>query len=361
MVLRYSEKNGTTNADTMYGYQGTIFFGLQGNDNFVTFGGMGSVIYAGGSGSDEYNLGSSAGFMTIGETGGSADHVTALGIGISRTTTYFATIDSRHLYVFDTASNQGVLQLDWAIPAHRIESVTLADGTFSYDQIVSAMKISPANLGNYSWAGALSLNSNLLPAGTNPNDVSESISYYKNLGIAREAPTFNWTNTQTGKTTSQASATYSGPVNYLDLQFLGTNGGEAVTGTAFSDFINGFGGDDAISAGEGDDVLDGGTGSNFLTGGPGHDVFFLDGRGGTTTWATITDWQAGEELSVWGWRPGVSKSTWVASAGAPGWTGVTMHGDLDGNGVIDTSVTWTGLSRSQLPTSLEYDGLLWIK
>jgi len=79
----------------------------------------------------------------------------------------------------------------------------------------------------------------------------------------------------------------------------------------------------------------------------------------TTTWATVTDWSAGERLSVWGWRPGVSKVQWVDSAGAPGWTGVTMHGDLDGNGVIDTSVTWTGLTRSQLPTPLEFDGLLW--
>jgi hypothetical protein len=27
-----------------------------------------------------------------------------------------------------------------------------------------------------------------------------------------------------------------------------------------------------------------------------------------------------------------------------------MHGDLDGNGVINTSVTSTGMNRSQLPT-----------
>jgi serralysin len=120
-----------------------------------------------------------------------------------------------------------------------------------------------------------------------------------------------------------------------------------------------MGGDEATDGNGGDDVIDGGTGSNFLTGGGGRDDFFLDGRDGATTWATITDWQAGERLSVWGWRPGESKAQWVDSAGAAGWTGVTMHGDLDGNGVIDTSVTWTGLTRSQLPTPLESDGLLW--
>ena len=48
------------------------------------------------------------------------------------------------------------------------------------------------------------------------------------------------------------------------------------------------------------------------------------------------------------------------SGGGVAWNKhASMHGDLDGNGVIDTSVTWTGQNRSQLPTPLEYDGLLW--
>jgi serralysin len=153
--------------------------------------------------------------------------------------------------------------------------------------------------------------------------------------------------------------TYSGPVGWLRYQVLGSNASDIAVGTLQNDFFNLLGGDDACSAGAGDDVLDGGTGSNFLTGGTGRDDFFLDGRGGTTTWATITDWQPGERLSVWGWRPGVSTAQWVASAGATGFTGVTIHGDLDGNGVIDTSCTFAGLNFNQLPTPLEFDGLLW--
>jgi subtilisin family serine protease len=154
---------------------------------------------------------------------------------------------------------------------------------------------------------------------------------------------------------------YSGPVNYLQRQLLGTAGNDIYGGTAGNDFINALGGDDAVNAGAGDDVIDGGTGSNFLTGGPGRDVFFLDGRGGTITWSTITDWEKGEELSVWGWRPGVSKSTWVASDGVAGWKGVTLHMDLDGDGRIDTSVTWTGKTQADLPTPKEFvaEQLLW--
>jgi Ca2+-binding RTX toxin-like protein len=165
---------------------------------------------------------------------------------------------------------------------------------------------------------------------------------------------------QTGGVTMKIiPSIYSGPVSWIKYEMIGNAASDVIVGTSKNDFINLMGGDDAANGGGGDDVLDGGTGSNFLSGGAGRDDFFLDGRGGTTTWATITDWSAGERLSVWGWRPGVSKVQWVDSAGAPGWTGVTMHGDLDGNGVIDTSVTWTGTNRSQLPTALEFDGLLW--
>ena len=150
-----------------------------------------------------------------------------------------------------------------------------------------------------------------------------------------------------------------GPVKTLQFQYLGTASGEVVIGTASNDFINLLGGDDAASGAGGNDVLDGGLGSNFLTGGAGSDVFFLDGRTGQTTWSTIADWETGEQLSLWGWRPGVSKATWADTAGASGYQGVTMYGDLDGDEVVDTSVTWTGQTRAQLPTALEFDGLLW--
>ncbi len=110
-------------------------------------------------------------------------------------------------------------------------------------------------------------------------------------------------------------------------------------------------------------MIDGGLGSNFLTGGADRDIFFLDGRSGRSTWSTITDWQAGEELSLWGWRAGVSRSTWAASDGAAGWKGVTLHADLNGDGRVETSVTWTGLSQANLPGfqqgTVGGNGLLW--
>jgi Ca2+-binding RTX toxin-like protein len=152
---------------------------------------------------------------------------------------------------------------------------------------------------------------------------------------------------------------YNGPVAGLQYQLLGSADGETILGTSKNDFINALGATDAIDAGAGDDVIDGGTGSNFLTGGAGVDSFFLDGRGGVSSWSTITDWQAGESVAVWGWKPGVSQVLWVAQDGAQGYQGVTMHADLDGNGLIDTSVTWTGMTQAQLQVPTEFSDLLW--
>jgi hypothetical protein len=160
---------------------------------------------------------------------------------------------------------------------------------------------------------------------------------------------------------------YSGPAKAsgeeaIHFQFLGDTTNEVVQGTRYNDFINIAAGDDAVNAGAGNDVIDGGLGSNFLTGGAGTDIFFSDGRGGGITWSTITDWQAGEQLSVWGWVPGVSKIIMWREDGAAGYQGLTMHADLDGNGTIDTSVTFTGItSQSQLPTPGEFanPALLW--
>jgi Ca2+-binding RTX toxin-like protein len=149
---------------------------------------------------------------------------------------------------------------------------------------------------------------------------------------------------------------YSGPVAGLRNQFLGSAASEVLVGTDRNDFINALAGDDAIDGGLGDDILDGGLGSNFLTGGAGKDIFFIDGRGASygagSTWSTIADFSAGETVTIWGYQPGLSRFIWLASDGATGFRGATMHCDLNGNGLIDTSITWSGLTQAQLPKPL---------
>lgn len=152
---------------------------------------------------------------------------------------------------------------------------------------------------------------------------------------------------------------YVGPVAGLQRQLFGSGANEVYGGTAGNDFMNLFAGDDAANAGAGDDVVDGGLGSNFMSGGAGRDVFFSDGRAGGVTWTTITDWEVGEQLSVWGWQQGVSRLSWAESDGVGDYKGVTMRGDLNGDGEAETIVTWTGKTQADLPVPFEYDGLLW--
>ena len=142
---------------------------------------------------------------------------------------------------------------------------------------------------------------------------------------------------------------YTGPVTFLEYELIGSQTGDVIIGSIGNDFMNLLGGDDAANGDVGDDVLDGGIGSNFLIGGGGNDTFFLDGRSGAITWSTITDFNSGDQVNIWGWNAGVSKLLLTEpNGGASGYTGATLHYDLDNNGSIDTSITFTGLAASSI-------------
>ena len=133
------------------------------------------------------------------------------------------------------------------------------------------------------------------------------------------------------------------------------NGSDVLEGTSFNDFANLGAGNDAASMGAGDDFVDGGGGSNFLTGGLGSDTYFIDGRDLVPVWSCITDWQPGEKLTLWGWRDGVSLAAWDENNGLPGFLGVTLFADIDGNGLVETAITWTGVTKAQLPTPVPFE------
>ncbi len=156
---------------------------------------------------------------------------------------------------------------------------------------------------------------------------------------------------------------YIGP-NALDYILPATNGDDVLQGTSRNDFVNLGAGNDAASMGAGDDVVDGGGGSNFLTGGLGRDTFFVDGRDLVPAWSCITDWEPGEMFTLWGWRDGVSVAAWSDSDGLPGYMGATMYADLDGNGLVETAMTWAGVARADLPAPSAFEvsgiGVLYI-
>ena len=164
---------------------------------------------------------------------------------------------------------------------------------------------------------------------------------------AQVAPTFNYLKNDVS--TSATMSKYDGVVNWLDFYFYGANDRQTVSGTDYSEFFNLLGDTDAVDGRGGDDVLDGGTGSNFMTGGTGKDTFFIDGRGLTNTWSTITDLTTNDTVTLWGWQNGTSQLIETQeNQGASGFKGITYFYDLDGNGLQETKLTFTGLTESEL-------------
>ena len=162
---------------------------------------------------------------------------------------------------------------------------------------------------------------------------------------AQAAPTISYL--LNGASATATLDKYSGMIDYIDMRFIGSPDRQNIQGTEYSEFMNLLGGIDAANGNGGDDILDGGRGSNFLTGGEGQDTFYVDGRGGANTWSTITDFTGVDTVRLWGWQDGVSELVGTQeNAGASGFEGLTYFYDLDGNGLQETKLTFSGLSSS---------------
>ena len=159
-----------------------------------------------------------------------------------------------------------------------------------------------------------------------------------------------YTDTTTGASSGDAATPYTGPVNYLQWQYVWpSNDGVAMAASVDNIFLHGGGGADAITAHGGRNVIDGGGGSNFLTGGTGADggtdTFFVDGRGGIVTWSSIVNFHHGDSLTIFGFTQGTSTLPLQDSDGAAGFTGATIHSELNGAGTgVNGSVTFVGVS-----------------
>ena len=156
-------------------------------------------------------------------------------------------------------------------------------------------------------------------------------------------------------------SSYTGPVSGLSDEFVfPTPENINIASTLPSAFIRTGAGNDAISVASGRNVIDAYTGSNFLTGGSGHDTFFVDARGGGSTWDTIVNFGVGDEVTLWGYVDGVSKdgldkNTWYASDGVDPFKGLTIHAKLDGVN-FGSSITFAGLALADRDSLLVTTG-----
>jgi Ca2+-binding RTX toxin-like protein len=170
---------------------------------------------------------------------------------------------------------------------------------------------------------------------------------------ATPAANFAAKDTTTGvASTDEPGQAYSGPVNYLQQEFI-YSGSHAVSVTAKVNnvFIKGAG-NEALAAHGGDNVLDGGLGSNFLVGGTGADgstdTFFTDARTSAFVWNTVVNFHVGDIVTLYGFTAGKSSYTIAPSEGAQGYQGLTVNADIAGNGQVTAKVTLTNLTTADL-------------
>ena len=156
----------------------------------------------------------------------------------------------------------------------------------------------------------------------------------------------------TDSTTSQAvqaaGLPYIGPVAGLQQQYLNTSSNNLnVSVTTPNWFILTGAGQDAISVASGTNVLDGGSGSNFLTGGTGTDTFFLDDRAPTAViWSTVNHLNVADNVTLWGISQADFSLNWLNSAGATGYTGLTLTAVAAGK--PEAIMTLAGYSQADL-------------
>ena len=158
------------------------------------------------------------------------------------------------------------------------------------------------------------------------------------------------TDTRMSTSTVVGGEFYAGAVGYLQRQFINPTGNPVTVAAGIPNvFLHGGGavGGNALQVHSGQNVIDGGIGSNFLVGGTdpaGADTFFLDARGGGASWGTVVNFHAGDAVTFWGWKEGITTFDWFADGGAPGYSGATIHARLNGGGgAYDASITFAGI------------------
>jgi len=180
------------------------------------------------------------------------------------------------------------------------------------------------------------------------------------LTTTATAPAFGYTDTTTSAAGAVTPDLYSGPVNYLQYQYIwGSTDNVAISANRNNAFLHGGTGDDALAVNGGSNVLDGGAGSNFLVGGAGADggtdAFFVDGRGAAVTWSSVVNFHHGNAVTLFGFNNGVSTQPLTDNEGAAGYTGATIHSELGGAGTgINASITFAGISAADAQAKFTY-------
>jgi hypothetical protein len=146
------EKGGTPTADILTGAPLRTTYGFAGEDQLTSGSpnAIGFDILIGGIGNDRYILPAGRNALIADLGGDSNDRLIATGLTLTGGTTQVATLESgRHLAAYDFQSNTTLYVYDWQKQSNKIETIQLADGTYSFAEITQAV-LSAAPV-DYSW------------------------------------------------------------------------------------------------------------------------------------------------------------------------------------------------------------------
>lgn len=181
-TLRFNENFGSLNADRLLSPSNSTTFGLTGDDILSSTPYSDFNILAGGADNDTYNIGYSSS-TTIIDTGG-IDRIVATSLGFYDPYTYAATIDGgKHVLVKNFRNGTQISVANWKSSVYSIESITLADGTYSLPFIASTLDKQPNYLGDISINQLI--NYGILPQGTSSSVLLEFIEYISLTEIAK--------------------------------------------------------------------------------------------------------------------------------------------------------------------------------
>ncbi|MDP9095989.1 MAG: isopeptide-forming domain-containing fimbrial protein [Pseudomonadota bacterium] len=157
------------------------------------------------------------------------------------------------------------------------------------------------------------------------------------------------TSTATGSSTFSQVQTYAGAIGNVNTQFLYDGDTTlAIVAQQSGMLISSQAQATAVQLQGGVNVLDMQKGSSFVVSGTGTDTFLLHADQALATWNTISNFHSGDTAIVYGFNVATSARWWVPSAGAIGYTGATLRFDLDGNGSIDSSLTFAGKTQADV-------------
>lgn len=116
--------------DTIQAKSNFTSFGLNGDDVFTSAVNGSYQFVVGGEGNDTYII-NSPGVMTIFDNANSSnDIVEATGLDVYSLSTFFGTVDNRHLVVSDNVSGQQLVIIDYQDNENKIETIKLSGGIF---------------------------------------------------------------------------------------------------------------------------------------------------------------------------------------------------------------------------------------